>query len=65
LVDGLRRSVVEASAPPRANDASGAPGAPAERVVGAEADARFDAARERLRSTVAPPDDDDEQAGRR
>jgi len=55
LVDGVRRSVADVIAPP-ARDTGQAP--PAEAAAPDDVDARFDAARERLRSTVAPPDDD-------
>jgi hypothetical protein len=57
LVDGVRHAVADVISPP-ARDTGQAP--PAESPAPDDVGARFDAARERLRSTVAPPDDDAE-----
>jgi hypothetical protein len=63
-MDGVRRSVAETIAPPRrsgrADPLRDEPTRPA-RADG-EVDARFDAARERLRSSVAPRDEEDDEA---
>jgi hypothetical protein len=63
LVDGVRRSVADVIAPQERGEVSEDQPRPAvrreERPAG-DIDARFDAARERLRSRVAPPPDDDD-----
>ncbi|MGH2840111.1 MAG: hypothetical protein ACRDKY_04715 [Solirubrobacteraceae bacterium] len=55
LVDGARRAVAEAIAPPQRGDAGEeSPEVARDARPAGDIDARFDAARERLRSKVAP-----------
>jgi hypothetical protein len=59
LVEGVRRTVAKTIVPPGRGDAEAPRERAAEERLAIDVDARFDAARARLRSSVAPRDDEE------